>query len=87
MTREHYRNGDTIDLTECGCDGCSPSLVNGVLCHEAGCPDSWKDTEKTCFECGYGFLPDNRWDRTCQDCQRFADPDDRWDDEPEDDDE
>jgi hypothetical protein len=34
--RTPYRNSDAIGLL-CGCDGCTPSRVNGVLCHEAGC--------------------------------------------------
>jgi hypothetical protein len=41
--RTHYRNGDEIGLQYCGCDGCSPCMVDGVLCHEHGCPDAWRD--------------------------------------------
>ena len=43
--REHYNNGDPIDLKHNGCDGCSPSMINGVLVHERGCPDAWRDAE------------------------------------------
>jgi hypothetical protein len=41
--REYYNNGDAIALTNTGCDGCTPSVINGVLCHEAGCPEAWRD--------------------------------------------
>ena len=41
--REYYHNGDPIDLKHNGCDGCSPSTINGVLVHERGCPDAWRD--------------------------------------------
>ena len=43
--RTTYRNGDEIGLRYNGCDGCSPATVNGVLCHETGCPDAWRDAE------------------------------------------
>jgi len=41
--RTEYLNGDPIDLIYNGCNGCSPTTVNGVLCHESGCPDAWRD--------------------------------------------
>lgn len=65
--RTNYRNGDEISLA-CGCDGCSPSMVNGVLCHESGCPDAWRDRGVACFECGCDFFPSERGLRTCPDC-------------------
>lgn len=43
--RTHYRNGDEIQLKHCGCDGCNPCMINGVLCHETGCPYAWKDDD------------------------------------------
>jgi len=57
--RTHYRNGDEITL-KTGCDGCSPSIVNGVLCHEQGCPDAWKDIELECYWCGTEYYPDQK---------------------------
>jgi len=54
--RTHYRNGDEITL-KTGCDGCSPSMVNGILCHEHGCPEKWRDTEYECYWCGTDYLP------------------------------
>lgn len=73
MARTHYRNGDEISL-HCGCDGCSPSMINGVLCHETGCPEAWRDIPKACFVCGCDFLREGRFDTICPDC---SDPDDR----------
>lgn len=55
MPRTKYRNGDTITLTSCGCDGCSPSRINGALCHEQGCLEAWKDYAKTCSECDRNY--------------------------------
>jgi hypothetical protein len=67
--RTNYRNGDEIGLQECGCDGCSPSMVNGQLCHEAGCPDAWRDRAIHCFACGCDFFQSERNQRVCPDCQ------------------
>ena len=53
--RKAYRNGDPIELS-CGCNGCSPSMINGVLCHEQGCPDAWRD--KAVEECDKGNYDD-----------------------------
>jgi hypothetical protein len=63
--RTHYKNGDEVGLTACGCDGCSPSMVNGVLCHEQGCPDAWKDKMRKCLECGCSFYPTSREQLLC----------------------
>jgi hypothetical protein len=49
--RYRYRNGDPIHLRT-GCNSCSPSRINGVLCHESGCPDAWRDRPLTCISCG-----------------------------------
>jgi len=66
--RTHYRNGDCISL-KCGCNGCNPSMINGVLCHEQGCPYAWKDKQISCTECGADFYPKNRYDQKCKDCE------------------
>jgi len=66
--RETYRNGDEITLQANGCDGCSPAMVNGTLCHETGCPESWRDYARECFECGCDFVPESRYQRNCVDC-------------------
>ena len=66
--RKQYKNGDTITLKENGCDGCSPSSVNGILCHEQGCPDRWRDIPKECTECGAEFYTNSRHQRMCSVC-------------------
>lgn len=66
--RTHYRNGDEIGLQATGCDGCSPSRINGTLCHEQGCPYAWRDHRVECFECGTLFFPESRDVRTCPSC-------------------
>ena len=68
--RETYVNGDEVGLKECGCDGCSPAMVNGKLCHEHGCPDSWRDYSVPCRECGCNFLRSERHQRVCPDCSQ-----------------
>ena len=67
MPRTQYLNGDPISL-RCGCDGCNPARINGVLCHETGCPEAWRDYVRQCFECGCDFFPTERWSRLCADC-------------------
>ena len=66
--RTSYRNGDEITLQSCGCDGCAPAMIQGVLCHETGCPDAWRDYTKKCRECGCKFLRTDRWQVECEDC-------------------
>lgn len=65
MKRTKYKNGDTIHL-HCGCNDCSPTRINGILCHEQGCPSAWKDRPKTCSVCEANFYaPDNSGRKTC----------------------
>ena len=37
-----------------GCDQCDAAMINGVFCHETGCP---KGRSRKCFNCGYS-IPD-----------------------------
>ena len=74
MKRNHYLNGEKIDLTQNGCDGCSPCIINGVLCHEKGCPEAWKDSRAECRECGCEFYPIEQGQRFCDICL-YPDPD------------
>jgi len=45
------------------CDSCEAITINGVACHEAGCPDSWKHPWTgepytiECDWCGQLFVP------------------------------
>jgi len=51
------------------CASCNKLSINGVSCHEAGCPDSWKDYPRECRYCGQEFLPENKEDVfCCQEC-------------------
>lgn len=68
MGRTQYRNGDTLTLVHTGCDGCTPTMINGVFCHETGCPESWRDYARDCFNCGYGFTPKERGQCLCVEC-------------------
>lgn len=81
MKRTTYRNGDEISLVHCGCDGCIPCSVNGHLCHEAGCPDAWRDQEQSCFVCGCDFFRTEKHERICPDCARAEEPEEFADDE------
>jgi hypothetical protein len=68
MKRTNYRNGDPITLPG-GCDDCQPAMIQGVLCHETGCKDAWRDSSVECKECGCDFYPDHRGQQFCgQDC-------------------
>ena len=83
MPRTHYRNGDPITLL-CGCDGCRPSRINGVLCHETACPDAWRDYAVECFECGRSIYPETREESlagrhfVCADCRNEDCDDGGW---------
>ena len=47
------------------CDHCNAVAINGVNCHEAGCPDSWRDYDRECKWCGSGFHPAEIWEKCC----------------------
>jgi hypothetical protein len=49
---------------------CAVVRINGVLCHERGCPDNWKGLTRRCA-CGDTFKPSNRFQRECEDCAAF----------------
>ena len=34
------------------CNSCELLNINGLNCHETGCPDAWKDYEYDCRWCG-----------------------------------
>lgn len=40
------------------CEQCEVVSINGVNCHELGCPDSWKDYKVSCDWCGSEFMPE-----------------------------
>lgn len=51
------------------CDSCEVVRINGVLCHEAGCPDAWRDRTRECDVCGCDFLPEGQSHWQCPDCR------------------
>ena len=51
------------------CDSCNVLNINGINCHEIGCPDAWKDYKKECKWCGLEFEPeDKNQEFCCEDC-------------------
>ncbi len=56
------------------CDACNVLSIQGIACHETGCPRSHIDPvtgdpyRVACFECGYEFVPDNSSQRVCHGC-------------------
>ena len=49
------------------CDQCQALAINGVNCHETGCPDAWQDTPHYCGWCGAQFAPEERGQQSCDD--------------------
>jgi hypothetical protein len=47
------------------CQSCEALTINGILCHETGCPDSWKDYKNECKECGVKFEPEEKGQEFC----------------------
>jgi hypothetical protein len=53
------------------CDSCQLARINGIVCHETGCPDSHRFTLRECKWCGTEFAPEERKQRFCEDsCAR-----------------
>ena len=50
------------------CDDCAAAVINGVYCHEQGCPSAWRTALRPCQECGYDFQPEERRQAMCGDC-------------------
>jgi len=42
------------------CDQCELLRINGVLCHETGCPEAWRDYGRECQWCGTIFPPQHQ---------------------------
>jgi hypothetical protein len=52
------------------CESCEVLYINGVRCHETGCPDEWLDFERECKWCGTVFLPEEKYQYFC--CEECA---------------
>lgn len=66
------RRGDTMR-----CQSCEALMINGIYCHETGCPDSWRGPDgngrpRECRWCGSTFVPEDAdqefCDHTCLEC-------------------
>ncbi len=49
------------------CNSCEAVMINGVHCHEHGCPDAWKDKTRECKWCGSEFVPEDKNQQFCGD--------------------
>jgi len=49
------------------CDQCQIVRINGIPCHETGCPDSWDGATGECENCGCEFELTHRGHSFCDD--------------------
>ncbi len=47
------------------CEQCECIYINGLKCHEHGCPDAWKDYKMECACCGAEFKPKFKGQAVC----------------------
>jgi hypothetical protein len=47
------------------CQQCEVMYINGIRCHERGCPLAWADQAKLCKWCGQEFRPEERYQVFC----------------------
>lgn len=51
------------------CNSCECVYVNGIKCHEIGCPEAWRDYKRKCEYCGMEFTPEHEHEKLCsQEC-------------------
>lgn len=54
------------------CVSCEALMINGVHCHELGCPDMWKDYQVECKSCRTLVWPEDKGQQFCSDdCAKF----------------
>lgn len=53
------------NLNTRNCDQCEAIHINGTLCHETGCSESWRDSVNDCAWCGSEFKPEERGQEFC----------------------
>ena len=56
-----------MKATTITCQACEVLVINGVICHELGCPDTYKDSVRECKWCGTEFTPEERYQAYCSD--------------------
>ena len=47
------------------CKSCEQLRINGVVTHEIGCPDAWRDYTRECNWCGQPFKPEEQYQKCC----------------------
>ena len=47
------------------CDSCNLLRINGIVTHETGCPEAWKDYKVSCKWCGSEFYPVEKYQICC----------------------
>ena len=50
------------------CPQCNLVRINGIICHELGCPDSWRFTTRECKNCGSTFKPEDNTEFCSPEC-------------------
>ena len=51
------------------CNACEAKMIQGVYCHELGCPEAFRDHGRECKWCGAMFKPDESRPVCCsEDC-------------------
>lgn len=50
------------------CSACQVVMINGVRCHEIGCPEAWRDYEIECCDCGCDFKRTSPRQIRCNEC-------------------
>ncbi len=63
-------------MVRVSCPSCQVVAINGVVCHELGCSESWRNPrtgrgyDRKCRFCGCKFEPESRDQRFCgEDCR------------------
>lgn len=49
------------------CNSCECVYINGIKCHEHGCPEAWRDHKHECKNCGIEFKPEDQYRECCSD--------------------
>jgi rRNA maturation endonuclease Nob1 len=47
------------------CNQCEVLYINGIKCHEHGCPEAYKDEKRICKWCGSEFTPEDKNQQFC----------------------